>query len=226
MPFVRLLFAVLVVPVSALATITPANVASLVQKWNVTGAGVSGGAVLRDGRLYVGTWDAHVFALDPKTGAKLWSLQVAGAVPGRVLPLDDGGICYGTLAPTGGEVGCLDGATGAVRWQKHVGDPLDGVVWSPPTAFDGTLYVGVAGLPTTRARAAGSSRSTWRPATRSGASTPRRRRSATPARPSSARVLPTVARATSVRATAPATSRAAPASPRSRSSIRPGSSST
>src|SRR5207344_3344836 len=101
MPFVRLLLATLLVPVTALAEITPANVASLVQKWNVTGGGVSGGAVLRDGRLYVGAWNQLVFALDPKTGAQLWSRQVAGAVPGRVLALDDGGVCYGTLSPSG-----------------------------------------------------------------------------------------------------------------------------
>ena len=147
MPFVRLLLAALLVPVAALAEITPANVASLVQKWNVTGAGVSGGPVLHDGRLYAGAWNARVFALDAKTGAQVWTLPVAGAVPGRLLALDDGGVCFGTLglAP-GGEVGCLDGATGAVRWRKNIGDPLDGVVWSPPTASNGRLYVGVAGL--------------------------------------------------------------------------------
>src|SRR6185369_9514745 len=99
--------------------------------------------VARDGRLYVGSWSARVLALDTQTGAELWSRQVGGSVPGRVLPLDDGGVCYGTLS---GEVGCLDGATGAVRWQKAYDDPLQGVVWSTPTASNGTLFVGIAGL--------------------------------------------------------------------------------
>jgi outer membrane protein assembly factor BamB len=143
MPFVRLLLFALLVPMSASAEITPANVASLAQKWNVTGVTVTGGAIARDGRLYVGTWNSKVLALDPQTGAQLWSATVAGAIPGRVLPLDDGGICYGTLS---GEVGCLDGATGAARWQKSYADPLDGVVWSTPTAANGTLFVGIAGL--------------------------------------------------------------------------------
>jgi outer membrane protein assembly factor BamB len=143
MPFVRLLLAALLVPVTALAAITPANVASLVQKWNTAGGGVSGGPIARDGRLYVGSWSTHVLALDPQTGAELWSRQVAGPVPGRVLPLDDGGVCYGTLS---GELGCLDGATGAVRWQKSISDPLSGVIWSTPTAANGKLFVGVAGL--------------------------------------------------------------------------------
>jgi outer membrane protein assembly factor BamB len=146
MPSVRLLIALLGIPVVVAADITPANVATLVQKWDVPGAGVTGGAIVRDGRVYVGDWSSKVKALDAKTGEQIWSRQVGGAVPGRVLALDDGGVCYGTLGLSGGEVGCLDGATGAVRWQKNVGDPLDGVVWSSPTAFNGTLYVGVAGL--------------------------------------------------------------------------------
>jgi outer membrane protein assembly factor BamB len=143
MPFVRLLLAALLVPVTALAEITPANVASLARKWTTTGAGVSGGAIARDGRLYVGAWNSRVFALDPRTGAELWNRPVGGPVPGRVLALDDGGVCYGTLA---GEIGCIDGATGAVRWQKSYADPLAGVVWSTPTASNGTLFVGIAGL--------------------------------------------------------------------------------
>ena len=131
MPFVRLLLAALLVPLTALAAITPANVASLAQKWNADIGSVTGGALERDGRLYLGSWSSRVLALDPRTGAEIWSRQVAGAVPGRVLLLDDGGVCYGTLS---GEVGCLDGYTGAVRWQKSYADPLQGVVWSTPTA--------------------------------------------------------------------------------------------
>jgi outer membrane protein assembly factor BamB len=143
MPLVRLLLAALVVPLTALAAITPANVASLAQKWNVDVGTVTGGALERDGRLYVGSWGSHVLALDPRTGAEIWSRPVTGAVPGRVLLLDDGGVCYGTLS---GEVGCLDGDTGAVRWQKSYADPLQGVVWSTPTASNGMLFVGIAGL--------------------------------------------------------------------------------
>src|SRR4029453_3405274 len=143
MPFVRLLLAALLVPVTALAAITPANVASLAQKWNVTLGSVTGGAIPREGRLYVGAWSSRVLALDPQTGAEIWSRQVGGSVPGRVLPLDDGGVCYGTLA---GEVGCLDGATGAVRWQKSYAAPRDGVVWTTPTAANGRLFGGIAGL--------------------------------------------------------------------------------
>jgi polyvinyl alcohol dehydrogenase (cytochrome) len=142
-----LVLATLLLPAAATAAVTAGNVATLVPRWTVEGGGgVSGGPIVRDGRVYVGAWNRRVFALDAATGAQLWSHEAIGAVPGRVLALDDGGICYGTIEPTGGEVGCLDGATGAVRWRRHVGDPLDGVVWSGPVAANGRLFVGVAGL--------------------------------------------------------------------------------
>src|SRR5262245_21310925 len=82
----------------AAADVTPANVATLVTRWEVTGGAVSGGPILRNGRLHVGTWDGLVSALDPQTGATIWSTTVGGAVTGRVLVLDDGGVCYGTFA--------------------------------------------------------------------------------------------------------------------------------
>src|SRR5262245_48124482 len=95
------LLAAVVAP--ARADIPAANVANLGLKWQASG-GVTGGAVLRDGRLYLGSWDSKVRALDPVTGAVLWSHTVSSAIAGAVA-LDDQGVCYGTLT---GEVGCLN----------------------------------------------------------------------------------------------------------------------
>ncbi len=138
--------------VSASADVTPANVTGLAQTWNLATAGVNGGPILHDGRLYFGTWDSSLYALDPHTGAQIWKITVGGAITGRVETLDDGGICYGTLS---GEVGCLDGATGTIRWTTNLTDPAPGVVWSAPIAAGNRLFVGVAGLtdqPCTRGR--------------------------------------------------------------------------
>src|SRR5262245_14110487 len=97
-PIMRLLACLLgcLAATGAFADVTPANVASLTTRWETMAGGVTGGAILRDGRLYVGAWDGLVTALDPATGAKLWSTSVKGPVPGSVLALDDGGVCYGT----------------------------------------------------------------------------------------------------------------------------------
>ena len=152
-PFVPLVLLVaLILPTTATGDITSANVASLVPRWTFDGGGVTGGAIIRDGRLYVGTWTSRVFALDPATGAEIWQRQVGGGISGRLAVLDDGGVCYGTL---GAGVGCLDGATGAVRWQTNLTEPAPGAVWSAPIAANGRLFVGVASqndAPCTRGR--------------------------------------------------------------------------
>jgi outer membrane protein assembly factor BamB len=134
------------------ADVTPANVATLAQKWNVTTPSVTGGPVFRDGRLYVGTGDGMVRALDPTTGAEIWKIAVDGVITGRVGTLDDGGVCYGTL---NGVVGCLNGADGTTRWTTDIREPLPGSIWSAPVASGNRLFVGVASYsdnPCTRGR--------------------------------------------------------------------------
>ena len=146
------LLAAAILPSAASADVTPANVASLVQRWSLNSGGVSGGPIVRDGRVYIGTWTARVYALDPATGTEIWRRQVGGGIPGRVLATDDGGVCYGTIS---GEVGCLDGATGAVRWTMSLAEPAPGSIWSAPFAANGRLLVGVASpndMPCTRGR--------------------------------------------------------------------------
>jgi outer membrane protein assembly factor BamB len=142
---------VALLPLAARAAVTPANVASLVLKWDVATGAQTGGPILRDGRLYAGSWDGNVYALDPATGAEIWKRTV-GPVAGRLHVLADGGVCYGTLL---GQVGCLDGADGAVRWTTSLAEPLMGTIWSAPVEANGRLFVGVAGLtddPCTRGR--------------------------------------------------------------------------
>jgi outer membrane protein assembly factor BamB len=150
-PLVPLLVAL--ASVSASADVTPASVTGLARVWGLDAkAGVTGGPIVRDGRVYVGTWDSSLYALDPVTGAQIWKITVGGAISGRVATLDDGGICYGTLS---GEVGCVDGASGAVRWTTNLTDPAPGVIWSAPLPSGDRLFVGVAGLtdqPCTRGR--------------------------------------------------------------------------
>jgi outer membrane protein assembly factor BamB len=134
---------VLVSAPAARSAVTPANVADLALKWEADSGGTTGGPSVRDGRVYYASWNSAVRALDALTGEVLWSTPVAGAVPGRVLLLDDGGVCYGTLLA---EVGCLNGADGSVRWKKLLDDPQPAAVWSAPVAANGRLFVGIASI--------------------------------------------------------------------------------
>jgi outer membrane protein assembly factor BamB len=125
------------------ATITKDNVASLALKWEFPAGGVTGGPIAKDGLLYFGSWDGHVYAVDQVTGAEVWAAAVTGPVSGSVFLTDDGGICYGTLTA---EVGCLDVTDGSVRWKRTLDDLLPAAIWSAPGGANGRLFVGIASL--------------------------------------------------------------------------------
>lgn len=147
-----LLALVLLAPVTARADITPANVSTLVQQWELETGPVSGGPTLVDGTLYLPAWDSAIYALDPATGAIKWKASVGGPVTGAVDVTDDGGICYGTLSAS---AGCVDADDGEKRWEVSVREPAPGAIWSGVKSANGRLFVGVASLsdsPCTRGR--------------------------------------------------------------------------
>lgn len=87
---------------------------------------VNRGVAILDGKVYRGTLDAHIQALDAKTGKQLWKTKLAdykegysvtGAplVVGNVLVSGISGAEYGTR----GFVVGLDPATGKELWRRH-----------------------------------------------------------------------------------------------------------
>jgi len=88
------------------------------------------------GKIYAATWDGRLFALDHKTGEKIWevvtfdpnrSLYITGApkaFAGKVL-IGNGGTEEG---PTRGWVTAYDAETGEEAWKFHIvpGNPADG----------------------------------------------------------------------------------------------------
>lgn len=85
--------------------------------------------VVVDGRLYVGSADGAVRALDAESGATIWQQDgIDGAVAGGA----------GTVFVAGRDViAALDAADGGVRWRKSPSmDP------GPPAVADDTVYVG------------------------------------------------------------------------------------
>src|SRR5262245_66376320 len=56
--------------------LTPATVARLKTKWIFeAGADVSSQPVIVDGVLYFGSWDGKQYAVDAKTGSKIWEFE-------------------------------------------------------------------------------------------------------------------------------------------------------
>lgn len=61
--------------------IYPSNVSRLRQTWTyTTGDAIESSPVVADGAVYVGSKDHTLYALDSRTGNKLWSYTTGGAL--------------------------------------------------------------------------------------------------------------------------------------------------
>jgi alcohol dehydrogenase (cytochrome c) len=86
---------------------------------------VNRGVVYSDGRLFRGTGDAHVVALDARTGNQLWDVSIGDPKKGESAPMapvawnslvfagNAGGDNFGVI----GRIYALDAATGRTVWQ-------------------------------------------------------------------------------------------------------------
>lgn len=109
------------------------DAATCQQKWKQTRAEkptflhVNRGVGYADGRVFRGTGDAHVLALDASSGAVLWDVAIGDAAKGESVPMapiawrnlvfvgNAGGDGFGVA----GRVYALDAATGRTVWQFH-----------------------------------------------------------------------------------------------------------
>jgi outer membrane protein assembly factor BamB len=78
------------------------------ERWRFESAPIESSPLLKNGRLYVGTWDHNVYAIDADTGRKIWSFQADDQVNtsaaywrGRIFIASDGGTLYALSARTG-----------------------------------------------------------------------------------------------------------------------------
>ena len=98
--------------------------------------------LVQDGKVYVGSSDGHMYALDANDGAKLWAYDAGAPIHGAPA-LSGGRLAFGTLDT---QVIALDAATGTKLWSFKGGvDPQYGILVGVPAAptFDGdALYIG------------------------------------------------------------------------------------
>jgi hypothetical protein len=81
----------------------------------------------RKGRVFVGSNDSNVYAVDLADGSKLWSFKTGDTVEGTPLVLD--GVVY--VGGNTGFVYALDAATGTMKWALETGDSiLGGINWA------------------------------------------------------------------------------------------------
>jgi polyvinyl alcohol dehydrogenase (cytochrome) len=135
--------------------ITTANVGSLTQLWTVPGSSViSDQPTVYNGVAYWGDWSGnehatsvagksiwvtplgttHHTGCDPET-AGVASSATVGTVNGTQVVVTGGG--NATIAE-------LNAVTGKVLWDTRLGTQNEAFVWSSPTLYAGSVYIGIA----------------------------------------------------------------------------------
>jgi polyvinyl alcohol dehydrogenase (cytochrome) len=101
---------------------------------------------VRGGRVFVGSQNGTVYALDAMTGCVHWAFGAAGGVrtATTVGPGVASGPLYAFFGDTAGNVHALDASTGAPVWVRQVDDHPSARITGSPTLHEGRLFVPVA----------------------------------------------------------------------------------
>lgn len=107
----------------------------------------SGGTqpVVVGGRLYVGTAEGDVFALDAETGCVHWMFQTDAGVRSAIsIGKAGGGKLLAYFGDQSANVYGVDAETGKLLWKKRIDDHPRAVITGAPTLYAGRLYVPVS----------------------------------------------------------------------------------
>ncbi|HEY2945870.1 MAG TPA: PQQ-binding-like beta-propeller repeat protein [Vicinamibacteria bacterium] len=109
-------------------------------KWRFRAGVIETSPLLVDGRIYVGSWDTRVYALDAATGRKLWSFKTGDAVKGGAA-FAKGTIFVGSYD---GHVYALNSNTGKLRWRASAQSRFGGkgTFYATPAVAYGRVYIG------------------------------------------------------------------------------------
>ena len=98
-----------------------------------TGSGVYSSPAVVDGKVYIGSYDGHVYCLDAEDGDKIWNSSNVGTVWHSSPAVADGRVYIG-----GGVLYCLNAENGSRIWSYQGG--LNMV--SSPAVVDDRVYIG------------------------------------------------------------------------------------
>ncbi|MEN8159375.1 MAG: PQQ-binding-like beta-propeller repeat protein [Myxococcota bacterium] len=131
---------------SAGTEITPENVSALGVKWDFPlPAGVTSSPTVTENFVYASSWDGFVYALNKETGEPIWSFDTGTSgilgVQSTVMLAPGGQVLFGDSQAN---VYMLDGESGAVLWQRSLGNPAVAHIWSSATIEKGRVFFGVA----------------------------------------------------------------------------------
>jgi outer membrane protein assembly factor BamB len=117
--------------------LNPNTVGNLQLKWTyTTGSDVFSSPAVTNGVVYVGSDDYNVYALDARTGVKLWSYATGYGWGVDSSPAVTSGVVY--IGSDDQNVYALNARTGTKLWSY----PTRSYVLSSPAVANGVLYVG------------------------------------------------------------------------------------
>jgi len=99
-----------------------------------TGNWVWGTPAVDEERIYVGSMDHHVYAINRRTGIEEWRRDMGASVPGSIT-LSGGTLFVGAIDK---QLHVLDAENGRELWQRPMGD----WVWGEALVHDGYVYAG------------------------------------------------------------------------------------
>jgi polyvinyl alcohol dehydrogenase (cytochrome) len=123
--------------------ITPANAASLVEKWSFTSqGGVSSTPTVSDKMVYATSWDGLLYALDRKNGKLKWSFDTGGnSIQSSATLTPDGRVLFGDSEAN---VYCLDAKKGTLLWERNVEILPQDHIWGSPNVVNNRVFVPIA----------------------------------------------------------------------------------
>lgn len=104
-----------------------------------TNGAVKGGVAYAGGRLYVGSYDGHVYSLT-LAGKEIWRASSLGTLLGTGRFYSTPAVAYGRvyIGATDGKVYSFGAGSGKLRWARDTG----GYVYASPAVAHDTVYVG------------------------------------------------------------------------------------
>jgi outer membrane protein assembly factor BamB len=104
-------------------------------KWRFNSQPIESSPLLRNGKLYVGSWDGNVYAIRAKNGKKVWAVQTGDRVnnspayfKGRIFIANDAGTLY-----------AINAGSGRVAWTA---DDATEFFYAAPVAAYGRIFIG------------------------------------------------------------------------------------
>jgi outer membrane protein assembly factor BamB len=105
-------------------------------QWKFTAKNGLWNQPVTDGKsVFVSSMDKNLYALNPKSGTVLWSVDLGGSVLFSQTLGDDGNLYIGTI---NNEILSIAPDTGKINWRVKT----SGTVWEPVVVKEGTLYAG------------------------------------------------------------------------------------